>query len=109
MQNTKLPTRVLSIRLPYEVYLKYVEMAAEAKQSISDYFALQLSKTNTNNVPDRNQELTHYKRQLEEAFSRIKVLQEENHKLNLNNEQYRSHLSSLTSRIEYYERVYVRK
>jgi hypothetical protein len=40
MQNSKLSTRVLSTRVPYDYYIKIVGLAKDNKMTVSDYVAL---------------------------------------------------------------------
>jgi hypothetical protein len=42
MQNSKLSTRVLSTRVPYDYYIKIVGLAKDNKMTVSDYVALLL-------------------------------------------------------------------
>jgi macrodomain Ter protein organizer (MatP/YcbG family) len=52
MQNSKLSTRVLSTRVPYDYYIKIVGLAKESKMTVSDYVALIIFNRSTETNAD---------------------------------------------------------
>ena len=83
MQNSKLSTRVLSTRVPYDYYIKIVGLAKDNKMTVSDYVALIIhspeEKKSFKDVPVIGGSPM--------TVARIRELMSENQKLQLENDQ----------------------
>ena len=83
MQNSKLSTRVLSTRVPYDYYIKIVGLAKDNKMTVSDYVALIIhspeEKKSFKDVPVIGGSPM--------TVARIRELMSENQKLQLENDE----------------------
>lgn len=92
-----LGTKVLSVRVPFEFYVKLLEEAQRFNMTISDYVMIKINKDNSENISSEgvNAKIEALEHEIEKWQKDYKSLQHSNKELQSENKKYEDRYFSL--------------